>query len=298
MKKSIASFVVVSVVFVLNSAFVRAEENVIFKELVKTGVPLSNGKTVKLPAPVMADGLNEAAQLQVMTGLIEARHLDSFLKGGLSDWFELKKSEIRGTKPQDSLGRQIDLYFVAQGKLETVASQDFTKKILTSNDPKARGKAEFFTDGELKERKLTVTNTEHLKERYAHEFNSILGQVEVRGTGRGIQSIETENVTVADKLDPRFVDDPQYPNEWQSISTVNGQKRLGALQKYSGMGGYSKVTKLQGSEDRVFVEYHLVFDEPYGWFKGGPNLIAHLDDIYPKDVRKFRRELSNAQLQK
>jgi len=38
-----------------------------------------------------------------------------------------------------------------------------------------------------------------------------------------------------------------------------------------------------------------VFDEPYGWFKGGPNLIVHLDDVYPKDVRKFRRDLLNTE---
>jgi len=66
---------------------------------------------------------------------------------------------------------------------------------------------------------------------------------------------------------------------------------MGDTEKYAGLGGYIKITKLIGPVERVFVEYHLVFDEPYAWFKGGPNLVAHLDDVYPKDVRKFRRDL-------
>ena len=136
-----------------------------------------------------------------------------------------------------------------------------------------------------------MTNTENLKERYAHAFNKILGLVEVNGTGHGIRTIEPESVVVACKLDPRFADDPKYPNEWMSIKNVNGRAVPSDPEKYSGLGGYIKITKLQGSDERVFVEYHLVFDEPYGWFKGGPNLVSHLDDVYPKDVRKFRRDL-------
>ena len=292
MKKSIASLVCITLVIVLHSVLAQADENVIFKELVKQGVPLSNGKTIILPSPVMVDGLTDADQLQVMTGLVDAKNLISFLKGDRNDWYELKKTSTTGAKSDDSIGRQIDLYFVAKGTLETAASQDFMKKLLnqgSNND--AGGKAEFFSDAELKSRKLTVTNTEKLKEKYASAFNKILGKVEVRGAGRGFKSIEPESVVVACKLDPRFADDPKYPNQWQSIKNVNGRTTIGDPQKYSGLGAYIKITKLKGPEDRVFVEYHLVFDEPHGWFDGKPSLMSHLTDVYHDDVRKFRRDL-------
>jgi hypothetical protein len=291
MKTSIVSFVIVSLAIVLSLAVVHADENVIFKELVTKGVPLSNGKTIILPQPVMADGLDEANQQKVLTSLTDAQHLDSFLKGGLNDWYELKKTSTPGAKADDSIGRQVDLYYVAQGKLDTATNPNFMKKVLNQNDPKAKGKADYFTDAELKSRKLTVTNTATVKEKYAHAFNKILGKVEVSGAGRGIRTIDPESMLVADKLDPRFANDPDYPNQWQSIKIVAGAPALGKSEKYSGLGSYIKVTKLKGAEDRVFVEYHLIFDEPHGWFNGQANLMSHLDDVYKVDVRKFRREM-------
>ncbi len=191
-----------------------------------------------------------------------------------------------------SAGRSI--YILShKGTIETAASSEFTKKLLNQNDPNPNGKAEFFTDDELKSRKLTVSNTEKMKERYAHAFNKILGKVLVSGSGRGIKTIEPESIVVASKLEPRFANDGKYPNQWQSINSVNGRIVLGNPETYSGLGAYIKITKLAGPEERVFVEYHLVFDEPYGWFKGKPNLVAHLDEVYPKDVRKFRRDMLN-----
>jgi hypothetical protein len=158
MKQSIELAVIVSFVALLSSVL-RADENVIFTELLQKGVPLSNGDTIKLPAPVMADGLNEATQLKVMTGLTDSKHLESFLKGGLSDRYELKKSQTPGAKKEDSIGRQIDLYFVAAGKLATAADSAFVKKLLTQNVPNPKGKAEFYTDKELTARELAVTDT-------------------------------------------------------------------------------------------------------------------------------------------
>jgi hypothetical protein len=290
MKQSIELAVIVSFVALLCSV-VRGDENIIFTELVHKGVPLSNGDTIKLPDPVMADGLNEVTQLKVMTGLTDSKHLESFLKGGLSDRYELKKSKMPGAKKEDSIGRQIDLYFVAEGKLDKAADSTFMKKLLTQNAPNPKGKAEFYTDKELTARQLAVADTGKMKEQYAHAFNNILGKVEVRGSSREIKTIEPESVIVASKLDPRFASDAKYPNQWQSIEVVKGRAQKADPETYSGLGGYTKITKLIGPVERVFVEYHLVFDEPHGWFKGEPNLVLHLDDVYKKDVRKFRRDL-------
>ncbi len=134
MKKSLVALLVFSMVIALNVAIARAEENVIFKEVVTKGVPLSNGKTTKLIEPVMADGLDDAAQMEVITRLVAKGQLDSFLKAGISDYYELDKTSISGAKPEDSIGRQIDLYFVARGKVETAADSAFMKKLLNQGE--------------------------------------------------------------------------------------------------------------------------------------------------------------------
>ncbi len=134
-----------------------------------------------------------------------------------------------------------------------------------------------------------------MKERYAHAFNKILGKVlvyvaaveELRLSSRKASSWPASLIRAL----PTTV----------SIQTNGNRLRFGQWanrswvipRTYSGLGAYIKITKLAGPEERVFVEYHLVFDEPYGWFKGEPNLVAHLDEVYPKDVRKFRRDMLN-----
>ncbi len=286
-----------SVVFPLVAA---AQENTIYKELMDKGVPLANGKTVKLPQPVMVDGLSAADQLAVIAKLVAPAQLNDFLAGRVSSPFTLimKDNDILGAKPTDSIGRRIDLYYVANGKLSTVSSEGFVKQQLDQGKNEKRGAAQYYTDDELKARNLTVINTDKVKERYAHADIPLFGQVKVMGTGRGMRTSTPDSVLVDFVLDPRFVDDKQYPNQWQS----GHQDKLGNTvydppKPYSGAGAYMKVTKLQeppglqNAPERVFIEYHLVFDEPNGWFGGGNNLIAKLPNRFEADVRKFREDL-------
>jgi hypothetical protein len=70
-----------------------------------------------------------------------------------------------------------------------------------------------------------------------------------------------------------------------------GKPILGNPEPYSGFAGYAKITKLQGA-DKLFVEYHLIYDEPHEWFNGTTALISKLDQgVYQKAIRKFRRNL-------
>lgn len=277
-----------------------AQENAIFKELTEKGVPLSNGKTVKLPQPVMVDGLNAAQQLAVIGKLVAPGQLDDFLAGRISSPYTLvtKENDVAPDKPKDSIGRRIDLYYIANGKLSTVASEGFVKEQLDQGQKNKRGAAQYYTDQELKDHNLTIVNANQLKERYAHAEIPLFGQVKVAGTGHGMRSSTNDSVLVDFVLDPRFISDAQYPNQWQP----GHQDNLGNLvwdkaQPYSGAGAYMKVTKLQNPPElkdipeRVFIEYHLVFDEPNGWFGGGNNLIAKLPNRFDADVHKFREDL-------
>jgi hypothetical protein len=315
-----------------------AEENAIYKELLNQGVQLSNGKTITLSEPVMADGLKADAQKAVLTqvGPKIKTQIQPFLRGNPNDWYEDKQADENGSKADDSIGRRIDLYFVAKGKLQTIASEGFvqqqmkeekaeeesgssdsTKKTddskgtgegtdaakkedatktapakTTANKPQ-NGKVEFYTDDELKSRKLTAINKDNLRERYAHGLLNLLDDVQVEGSGYGIETRSPESLIIAFKLDHRFDKDPKYPNQYQLIkNNAAGAPILGNPKPYDGFAGYAKITKLQGPEDKIFVEYHVIYDEPYEWFNGTTALITKLDQgVYQKAIRKFRRNV-------
>lgn len=277
-----------------------AQENSVYRDLLTRGVPLTNGKVVNLPQPVMVDGLDSAAQQAVMKNLAPTPELlNDFLDGSINSYFALEtNNNVIGDDPKGPIGRRVDLYYVAKGKLSVVASQGFVKQQLEQGKKNNRGNAEFLTDSELKERNLTAINNGKLSERYAHAVLPLFNRVKVGGTGHGMRINEQESVLVAFTLDPRFANDAKFPNQWQPGSqNALGNIEWGPPQPYSGSGGYMKVTALKPlpeakeQTERVFVEYHLAFEEPYGWFEGGNNLIVKLPNQYQSDVRKFRENL-------
>lgn len=271
-----------------------AQNNSIYQDLLNRGVPLTNGHVAKLPQPVMADGLDGSEQKQVMEKLARPGMLSQFLEGHKTSPYTLitKDNDVPGDSPTASLGRRIDLYYVAEGKLSSVASEGFVKQQLEQGQKGKRGAAQYFTAQELKDRNLTVIDTDKLKERYAHAEIPLFGQVKVSGTGHGMRTTTPDSVLVSFLLDPRFAKDPKYPNQWQPGHQDDlGNLVYGNPLPYSGSGAYMKISRLVDPPDRVFIEYHLVFDEPNGWFGGGNNLIAKLPNQYEADVRKFREDL-------
>jgi hypothetical protein len=298
-RKITNAVVVLFVGFVVSPAV--AADNAVFKELRETGVPLTNGETGKLPAPALDDGLDANGQRAAIEKVVSAEILKGgFMGGGKTDPFVYKLTDIPGKNPgpKPSLGRHVDLYFVAQGSLSTVASEEFMKGQVNlggnNKDPK-RGEGKFYTEDELKDRGLKITDTPQMKDRYAHIRMPLFNMVQISGTGYGVQTTEKESVLVAFRLDPRFAKDKTYPNEWRPFeSNAAGGRQPGNPNPYEGAGGYVKVTELKGQKSpAVFIEYHLIFDEPHGWFNGAATLSSKLPLKYEEDVRQFRIDLKS-----
>ncbi len=58
------------------------------------------------------------------------------------------------------------------------------------------------------------------------------------------------------------------------------------------------MTRLVGGKiPQIFVEYHFVFKEPFEWFKGGPTLTSKLPLKSDSDVRAFRKDLHDFEVQ-
>ncbi len=243
-----------------------AQNNSIYQDLLNRGVPLTNGHVAKLPQPVMADGLDGSEQKQVMEKLARPGMLSQFLEGHKTSPYTLitKDNDVPGDSPTASLGRRIDLYYVAEGKLSSVASEGFVKQQLEQGQKGKRGAAQYFTAQELKDRNLTVIDTDKLKERYAHAEIPLFGQVKVSGTGHGMRTTTPTACWLAfcsirDSLKIRNIPingNPGTKTTWQS--------RLRQSASLFRLRCVHENLAASRSPDRVFIEYHLVFDEPNG----------------------------------
>ena len=97
-----------------------------------------------------------------------------------------------------------------------------------------------------------------------------------------------ESIVVASILDDRFAGDKDYANRWSPVErTSDGKLEVGDPHPYSGSGPYLKATKLLETAGAVFVEYHIVFDEPEDWFNGANIYATKLPDSCPRPGPKI-----------
>jgi hypothetical protein len=270
----------------------------IYEDLVTRGVTLGSGQVVRLPKPIMADGLSAKDQTAVLSKAADKYPLDRFLKNVVVSPYVLDVNAV-GDAGGEHRGQQIDFYFVAYGTLDAVTDSDLLTGIAGESEgagpdsPPANARA--LTDDELKSRGLPPSGASATDPTYLMIDVPILERVRLGGIAQGVQYKTDAAVLGALKLDESFGKDPKFPNSWRQISRDKlGKSMLGPHTPYSGMGGYMKVTKLIEPAGAVFIECHLVFDEPHSWFDGKNLLRSKLPLIVQDSVRKFRRKLGAA----
>ena len=129
---------------------------------------------------------------------------------------------------------------------------------------------------------------------YRHVEFDFLEKVHLRATGRVVWTKTDESVLVAAEVDPRFRGDPEFPNQWQSVIKEGGARKLGPANPWDGAGFYLKITKLAEPAGALFVEQHVIFAEPTGWFDGANLLRSKLPLVVQNNVRTMRREWAKA----
>ncbi len=132
---------------------------------------------------------------------------------------------------------------------------------------------------------------------YFYTTVMLFDRVEVSATRHALLGQTASSVVLAARVDPRFVRDAQYPNQWRTV-TRNAVAALvfGKPQPYAGAGFYVKVTRLARPAEAIFVEYHSAFHEPHGWFEGENTLRAKLPLIAEHEAKQFRGRLAKASL--
>ena len=285
-------------------------ENPVLIELVEKGIQMPDGTVIKLPAPTLGNGMDATAQKAAIKKIMPKNcTYEDFTDSSTQAPFGLKKRTPKGKAAKDKQEytfRTVDLGFVAHGRWDVLNSDKFadgftkpSTKANTKNQGGALKKSGFLSKEEMAKRSLQSLTKKGQEDRYFFSTFSLFDMVEVSATRYAVLSKTPSTITLAARLDPRFVDDAEYPNQWQPIDKdALGNPVLGKKQPYSGAGFYLKITRLSEPADAIFIEFHSAFNEPQGWFDGQPMLFQKLGTIAKFQVEQFRGKLARASVKK
>jgi hypothetical protein len=288
---------------VLAAAATPEVENPVFHELVEKGVTMSDGSTMKLPPPFLADGLDAAAQQAALAKLCDARTpLSEVMRKASSAPIVMKVRTLKAGEDEAPSIRAIDFWFVAHGDWNTLNSKEFLESLAQRDDD---GKSQvvlksgILTDEEMAKRKLAVANRDGREERFVYTTFSLFERVDISATRWAVLVRGRNSVLAAAKIDRRFDHDGDYPNQWRPwLRDERAEIHLGPAQPYPWAGGYAKITRLTQPTGAVVLECHLVYEEPYTWFDGA-NLVRQKAPLMVQEkARTFRRKLAIASAKK
>lgn len=266
------------------------DQNPLYKGLLDPGLDVGGNAKIKLPPPTMPDGLDGAKQTAIIKGLIGTEYsYDEFTRKSVVAPQLLKIRDVAGGDPKAPV-RGVDVWFVAYGDFKLLDDDKFLDK-LTSGNKGAGGRGEPLTKEELAKRGITLKPGDEKREGYGHFEFDFLEKVRLSGTGHAMWSRNSESVVAAAEIDPRFLNDKDYPNRWRSITKAGGQVKIGDPHPWSGATMYFKITKLAQPAGAMFIEQHVIFAEPTGWFDGANLLRSKLPIAVQDNVRTMRKEL-------
>ncbi len=261
-------------------------DNPLYKNLLETGLPVGNKMTVKFPTPTMPDGLPADKQKAIIQKLIGNDYIyEEFTRNAVVAPQLVKIFDHKGGEPKAPV-RGVDVWFVAHGDFKLLEDDKFLDRLV--NAGKGDGKGRALTKDELAKRKITIKDEK--REGYGHIEFDFLEKVRLSATGHAMWSRTNESVVAAAEIDPRFQKDADFPNRWRPIVKMAGQVKVGDPQPWHGAAMYLKITKLAAPAGAMFIEQHIVFVEPEGWFEGANLLRSKLPPAVQNNVRNMRKE--------
>jgi hypothetical protein len=275
-------------------------ENPLFAELLEKGILISDDVRVKLPPPVITDGLDAEAQHAAIAGIAGLNHpLDELLRKSVVAPFELNIRAIE--TPGVALARTVDVYFVAYGDWDVLNSKTFREELEKGRERKNTdsqfAKFSLLNEAALAKHGISPRANPDQEEQYHFTTLVLFDKVEISAVVYSQTSRKAGSAILAARIDPRFCEDPEYPNRWRSlIQDLENpeQDTYGPPHSYQSFGFYSKATRLIKPEGAIFIEHHFVYQEPQGWF-GGINLLrSKLPLVVQNEIRDFRRKLAKA----
>jgi hypothetical protein len=264
------------------------QHNALYKELLDPGLLVVPNIRAKFPTPTMSDGLDAAKQKAIIAQLIGNDYVyEEFTRKSAVAPQLLKLRDINPSDPQ-APARGVDVWFVAHGDFNATDDPKFLERLLNVGRGDGQGKS--LTREELAKRKIELPPDAEKREGYGVVEFDFLDKVRIKSTGRATWSKTADSVLVAAVTDPRFLNDPEYPNQWQGITKDATGMKVGPPQPWNGAALYLKITKLHEPAGAMFIEQHVIFVEPHGWFDGANLLRSKLPPVVQTQVRRMRQE--------
>ncbi|WP_166820160.1 hypothetical protein [Thalassoroseus pseudoceratinae] len=250
--------------------------NPVYAELRQTGLTIGEQEPFKLPAPMMDDNLTGKQQKKIMEAIGgRAVPLDRLTRKALFAPHILKRIKEVDCPKANAKAKFVNVYFVAYGDFDELAKNG-----------KAEDDWKTIDEQDLQKRGIDEIDPKH--ERYGHIQRELINRVMINAAVRTYWSQTDDSLVFATQLAPQFNGDSEFPNYWQSLVR---NKPTGEKHPYEHLGMYIKVTKLKDYEDGLFIEVHVVFSEPEGWFDGRNLLISKLPQVVQSEVRDARGDM-------
>ncbi len=265
------------------------QQNPLYKELQEKGLNIGTESPAKFPAPTLPDGLDAAKQKAAILDLLAGDYdYNNFVRNSVVAPQMMKIRDITPSDPK-APARAVDVWFVVYGDFEQTADDKFLDRLFKNGRNEGMGKS--LTDEDLAQRKIAAPAKQ---EGYGLLEFDFLDRVRIKATGRAVWSRTADSAVAAAVLDPRFLKDAEFPCEWKSLSQEGGSLKLGPPQPWSGAAITIKITKLAAPAGALFVEQHIIFTEPTGWFDGANLLRSKLPPVVQNNVRTMRKEWARA----
>lgn len=289
-------------VVLISLAAANAPVNPVFKQLTEEGVKMSDGTSVKLPPPILPDGLDAAGQRAALAKVAGAGNIDELVSKSYYAPTTVKVRTVKAAEGEGPAVRAIDLWFVVHGDWNTLTSKEFLESLTAGADEgqsRVVLKSGVLTEEEIKKRHLEKVARDDYEEAFAYTTISLFERVQLSATRRTALGRDQNSILVAAKIDPRFKDDAEYPNQWRPlVRDERAEITPGPAHPFTNAGNYAKITRLVEPADAAFIEAHLVYEEPYGWFDGA-NLVKQKASLMVREkVRALRRKLASADQKK
>ena len=274
------------------------EANTVYAELINQGVIVAPGQAVKLPEPVIPDGLT-AAQQRERIAAATGRSASSFILSSSSN----PKYTVEAIKNAEGqqVGTEIHFYFVAFGDLPTITDAGLLGKLveIEAGDRALPREIKALTPEQHADRQLAETARPGYEDWYYGLTVPVMNLVQLSGIGFATRTRNEESILAAINYLTKFEKDKEFPSVWRPIENKSGIRSVSETRHpYESLGGYLKATQLADEKDSVFVECHFVFSQPSDWFQGRDPLSSKLGIGIRNNVRDFALDLKRAVLNK
>lgn len=261
-------------------------------------VPLPDGQTVRLPAPLLATAQSPSARQQALEALAGRGGWERFARNSISAPTTIRLETLRDQE-ENRVGYQLYSAYVVYANLEQLSDQQLMESLFGDV-----GTQEGLVMKELSASDLPTTSVASQEEdRFDYLWMELplLNKVLVRGIVQTQRSQDEHGVQLRWQLDPRWTQSAEsapaatagdYQNTWSHLSLNDlGGLDEGPPRPYLGLGGQLSLMEIDPAKSQLQFESWLILYEPSNWFEAENYLRAKLPASAQESAKRFRRKL-------